>query len=212
MAKTKPKIYVVWAGRTPGIYTTWPEAEAQVKGFPGAKFKGFESRAEAEQAFRAAPAVYIGKATAPSPVQERLIVGPPPITQSVAVDAACAGVPGPVEYRGVNVETGAELFRFGPYRDGTNNIGEFLAIVQALMLLSERDDSATPIYSDSLNALGWVAQKKCKTNQPRSTANAELFRRVDRAELWLRENDYDNPVLKWDTEAWGENPADFGRK
>ena len=45
-----------------------------------------------------------------------------------AVDAACSGNPGPMEYRGIDLATGAEIFHFGPVH-GTNNIGEFLAIV-----------------------------------------------------------------------------------
>lgn len=42
-----------------------------------------------------------------------------------------------MEYRGVYVRTGQELFRIGPYPDGTNNVGEFLALVHALALLKK---------------------------------------------------------------------------
>ena len=79
-----------------------------------------------------------------------------------AVDAACSGNPGPMEYRGVYLLTGQEIFHFGPVY-GTNNIGEFLAIVHALALMKQKGLQMT-IYSDSRNALGWVNQKKCKTN------------------------------------------------
>jgi len=212
MAKTKPKIYVVWVGRAPGLYATWPEAEAQVKGFPGAKFKGFESRAEAEQAFRGEYLNYIQKKVAPAQIQERLFNGPPPILESVAVDAACAGVPGPLEFRGVYVETGEELFHFGPFPDGTNNIGEYLAVVEALKLLTKDTDDATPIYSDSMVAMTWIEGRRAKTNHPISERNKPLFRLLKAADEWLAGNEYNNPVLKWDTETWGENPADFGRK
>jgi hypothetical protein len=48
--QAKRKWYVVWKGRAPGIYTTWADCEAQVKGFGGAQFKAFESQREAQQA------------------------------------------------------------------------------------------------------------------------------------------------------------------
>ncbi len=48
----KQKYYVVWKGRKPGIYTSWTECEAQVKGFAGAEYKSFPNREMAEAAFR----------------------------------------------------------------------------------------------------------------------------------------------------------------
>ncbi|KAB5351920.1 ribonuclease H, partial [Bacteroides stercoris] len=51
----KEKFYVVWAGVTPGIYTSWTECQLQTKGYEGAKFKSFDTREEAEQAFAASP-------------------------------------------------------------------------------------------------------------------------------------------------------------
>lgn len=44
----KKKFYAVRAGITPGIYETWAEAEAQVKGFQGAEFKSFSAKSDAE--------------------------------------------------------------------------------------------------------------------------------------------------------------------
>lgn len=46
------KYYVVWKGRNPGIYADWGRCKSQVDGFPGARFKSFTSRAEAEAAFK----------------------------------------------------------------------------------------------------------------------------------------------------------------
>ena len=131
---------------------------------------------------------------------------------SIAVDAACSGVPGPMEYRGVHIETGAEIFRMGPFEDATNNIGEFLGIVHALAFLHARGRGAMPIYSDSMTALAWVRQKKCKTKHPQTPRNVRVFQLISRAEKWLDEHEYSNPVLKWETERWGEVPADYGRK
>jgi ribonuclease HI len=212
----KQKFYVVWNGRQTGIFKTWAEAEAQVKGFAGAQYKAFDTRAEAERALAHGPvargsrAAYITKpAERWTPL--RMLGIEPPILPSYCADAACSGNPGVLEYRCVHTETGEILFARGPFAEGTNNIGEFLAIVEALMLLCQKQDAA-PIYSDSANALSWVKQKKCKTQLAPSTRNAKLFQRIARAETWLRENRFPNKILKWDTENWGENPADYGRK
>ncbi|MCS7023840.1 MAG: ribonuclease H family protein [Bryobacteraceae bacterium] len=212
MAKIKTKYYVVWQGRQPGVYASWEQAQAQVSGFAGAKFKGFSSRREAEQAYQESYEQFAGKTSRPAPKSaeelERLGVQ----THAVAVDAACAGVPGPMEYRGVWLATGEEMFHRGPYEDGTNNIGEFLALVHALALLERQGRTDVPVYSDSKTALAWVRQGKCRTKHERTPRNEELFRLIERAETWLRRHPVRNPLLKWDTEAWGEVPADFGRK
>lgn len=208
MAK-KQKYYVVWKGRRTGVFSTWDECAAQVNGFPGAEFKSFETRAEAEEAARGRYEEYRGRPAAAS--QERLLEVGPPLLESYAVDAACSGPPGPVEYRGVHTRTGQLLFQQGPFANGTNNIGEFLAIVHALALC-RRQGLALPVYSDSENAILWVKQKRCNTRLARDGSNEELFALIERAERWLQENEYANPVLKWETEAWGQIPADYGRK
>lgn len=204
----KPKFYVVWKGRQPGIFETWEACEAQVKGYEGAQYKTFSSRAAAERAFRENYADYAGK---PASSGEWLFAPQPPLPGSYCVDAACSGSPGRLEYRGVETDTGRQIFRQGPYEHGTNNVGEFLAIVHALAWLKQRG-SAAPVYSDSETALGWVRRKKCKTDLLPDEKNAPLFDLIARAEQWLAENDYPNPLLKWDTRAWGEIPADFNRK
>lgn len=130
--------------------------------------------------------------------------------QAWAVDAACSGNPGPMEYRGIDLATGQEVFRYGPVH-GTNNIGEFLAIVHALALLKQLGQNKT-IYSDSYNAILWVNKKRCKTTLKRDACTERLFQVIERAELWLKNNIIQCPVLKWDTQKWGEIPADFGRK
>lgn len=206
MAK-EPKYYVVWKGRQTGVFSSWSEVSDRVKGFPGAEYKAFDSQAEAERAFARAYEEYKGKKAG----QSRLLEVPPPLLPSFAVDAACSGNPGVLEYRCVDVETRREVFHRGPFPHGTNNVGEFLAIVEALMLCKEWKLS-WPIYSDSVNALNWVLAKKARTNLAPDDYNAELFERIARAEAWLRENPYPNRLLKWQTDSWGENPADFGRK
>jgi ribonuclease HI len=204
---TKQKYYVVWKGRRTGVFNSWAECEAQTKGVTGAQYKAFDSRAEADRAFAAGYAHYRG---VPSSSQKWLFAVAQPVLPSIAVDAACSGSPGPVEYRGVQTETGKLIFKAGPLTDGTNNVGEFLAIVEAMKWLDEHELD-WPVYSDSENAIGWVKIKKCKTQLARLPSNRKLFESISRAEGSLRSL-RDRKVLKWDTRAWGEIPADFGRK
>ncbi len=204
------KYYVVWKGRSPGVYDSWAECERQVKGFGGAEYRGFPSREQAEAAFRGAYADYKGKHISKLS-QARLIEIGQPLPDSYAVDAACSSNPGPLEYRCVHIASRRELFREGPFADGTNNVGEFLGLAHVLALFKQKEIRA-PIYSDSETALGWLKDKRCRTQLLRTERNEELFRLIERAENWLQANPYPNRVLKWETEAWGESPADFGRK
>jgi ribonuclease HI len=204
----KAKFYVVWKGRKTGIFSSWEQCAAQVQGFTGARYKSFPSRAAAEQAFKGKYAAQTGK---PVSNGNWLFSPNPPIAESYCVDAACSGSPGPLEYRGVDLRSGKEIFHKGPYQHGTNNIGEFLAIVHALKLL-EKQKSRLPVYSDSSTGIGWVRKKRCNTELAADEQNAALFKLIDQAEEWLAEHTYTNPILKWDTRAWGEIPADFNRK
>jgi len=205
----KQKYYVVWKGRKPGIFTSWAECEQQVKGFVAAEYKAFGTLKEAESAYASKYEAYKGKSASLGKWKESET---PPIIPSICVDAACNGSPGKLEYRGVETEIGKEIFRAGPYPDGTNNVGEFLAIVHALTWLVKHNKQL-PVYSDSENGISWVYTGICKTNLKHTGKNALIFAMIRSAENWLAENDLDdNAVLKWETEHWGENPADFGRK
>ena len=212
---SKNKFYVVWSGRNPGIYSDWEACQKEIMGCKGAKYKGFPDRLSAETAFRQGPEDYWGKDVAPmidlSKAKEQ------PLSPAIAVDAACAGNPGKMEYQGVFADFGtqppttANLFKSPVFPNATNNIGEFLAIVHALAL-EKKNGWKYPIYSDSVNAQLWIRQKKCKTKLQRNDKNDYLFQLVERAENWLNNNAIEVPVLKWKTEIWGEIPADYGRK
>jgi ribonuclease HI len=205
----KEKFYVVWKGRKRGIFSSWKECSAQVNGFTGAQYMAFESRALAEQALAGWYEDYRdGSSRA---IKLSRAGGDVPAPDSIAVDASCLGNPGPMEYRGVNVGKGREVFRRAPVKNGTNNIGVFLAIVHALDYLKERG-LTWPVYSDSTQAIRWVKEKHCKTKLPRKDDTHMVFALITRAETWLRGNDYPNEVRKWNTEKWGESPADFNRK
>ncbi len=202
------KYYAVWAGHCPGVYDSWSECLLQVKGYKGAVYKGFATKAEALEALAGDYRAYMGASARPAASARAL--PPEVVAGSIAVDAACSGNPGLMEYRGVHVPSGRELFHFGPVM-ATNNIGEFLAIVHALALVKENGWNVT-IYSDSRTAMSWVREKKCKTSLRRSERTARAFELVARAERWLAANGCPAPVAKWETRRWGEIPADFGRK
>ena len=211
MKKPKSKYYVVWEGHQSGIFDTWDKCKKQVDGYTGAKYKGFTTFEEANKAFGSNAWNYLGKAVkAPSNRELRKLYGEP-LKQAICVDAACSGNPGILEYRGVNMLTGQEIFHRGPFPEGTNNIGEFLAIVTGLAWLKQNKLSL-PLYTDSRNAILWIKQKQAKTKLVRNAKNKDLFDLVDRAAEWLHNNSFDTPILKWETKAWGEIPADFGRK
>ncbi len=209
---SKNKFFVVWEGKEPGIYRSWEECKRQIHGFESAIFKGFATEAEAREAMVSPCWDYIGKnAKIKKPTTEEIAKYGAPNFESLSVDAACSGNPGLMEYRGVYSKTGEELFRQGPFKDGTNNVGEFLAMVHGLAFLKQKD-SPLPIYTDSKTALAWVKAGKTRTKLQKNEVNVILFDLVARAENWLQENEYTTEILKWETTVWGEIPADFGRK
>lgn len=209
------KTYVVWEGRHPGIYSSWEDCKAEVENFPNARYKAFSSRTEAIMAYRESDreASEVLRSISRHLKEEPAgyMSNPEINPESIAVDAGCSGNPGKMEYRGVYLRTGKEVFHQGPFEHGTNNIGEFLAIVHALALLKKNGSNMT-VYSDSAVAQKWVRDKRCNTKLEKNDKNSELHTLIMRAEAWLAANDYANPVVKWKTDKWGEIPADFGRK
>ena len=235
------KYYVVWKGFATGVFDSWEEAQIQVSGYPDAQYRSYKTQEEAVEAFRQGydqdgliqevkkqvaelnkeghnivwnPNIKSknegpkgnDKKTASAPTNQTSY-----IKRAIAVDGACGGNPGPGEYRGVFVETGQQIFHFGPIEGATNNIMEFLAIVHGLGFL-EKQNLYIPIYSDSVNAQIWVKNGKCKTTIQPDETNEKLFDMIERAENWLRTHTFRVNIYKWDTKAWGEIPADFGRK
>ena len=219
------------------MYSSWEACQEAVSGVSGAKYKSFKSQAEAEDAFEMGEEAYeeanacddrtsnnssksgnsgnsgsscdISKPIRPAYNPAKLPAEA--IREAIAVDAACSGNPGAMEYRGVYLADGKEIFHYGPVH-GTNNIGEFLAIVHGLALLKQKGLDNMPIYSDSVNAQLWVRKHHCKTTLVRNDQTEKLYQMIERAEAWLRNNTYKNPIIKWQTDKWGEIPADFGRK
>ncbi len=210
---TKQKYYVVWQGLQSGIYDNWNECRQQVLGVEGAKYKSFENLVEAQQALQMGYAAWRKQNPVMPQSTSGFVTGneEKPILESLSVDAACNMKTRVMEYRGVDTKTGAEIFHVGPFINATNNMGEFLALVHGLALLKQKG-SNMPIYSDSITAIAWVRQKKHKSTVRPTAENALLFNLMERAENWLKNNTFTNPIYKWNTPLWGEIPADFGRK
>lgn len=208
----KKKFYVVWKGKKNGVFNSWDECKKSIDGFKGAEYKSFPDLTSANKAFKETYLKHKGVAQPKVAVsaEKRALIGEPNLN-SISVDAACSGNPGKMEYQGVDTKTKKVIFRMGPYKNSTNNIGEFLALVHALALLKKQNNT-TPIYSDSKIAMGWVKRKRINTKLVRDASNQDSFDLVDRAVKWLHTNDYQNKILKWETKVWGEIPADFGRK
>jgi len=212
MSKKKKKYYTVWKGHRTGVFETWDDCKAQIKDFQGAQYKSFETFDAAKKALKGNYKDYITKGKFKSGLSEEQLkkIGQPNYN-SISVDAASSGNPGIMEYRGVDTKTKKQLFIQGPFEQGTNNIGEFLAIVHGLALLKKKNSDKI-IYTDSKTAISWVKKKSCNTKLERNNKNKPVFDLVDRAVLWLKENSHATIIVKWETKAWGEIPADFGRK
>ncbi|HIC32098.1 MAG TPA: ribonuclease H [Flavobacteriaceae bacterium] len=213
MSKKKKKYYTVWKGHHTGVFETWDDCKAQIKDFDGAQYKSFATFDAAKKALKGNYFDYTGKnKTFKSELNELQLkkIGQPNYN-SIAVDAASSGNPGKMEYRGVDTKTKKQLFIQGPFEEGTNNIGEFLAIVHGLAYLKQRNSNKI-IYTDSKTAISWVKKKHCNSKLERNHKNKPVFDLVDRAVKWLKENTYTTTIVKWETKAWGEIPADFGRK
>ncbi|WP_034042554.1 viroplasmin family protein [Wocania ichthyoenteri] len=213
MSKKKKKYYTVWKGHKTGIFESWNDCKAQIKDYQGAVYKSFSTFDAAKKALKSNYKDYIGKTSKfKSELSEAQLkkIGQPNYN-SISVDAASSGNPGIMEYRGVDTKTKKQLFIQGPFEEGTNNIGEFLALVHGLSFLKKHNSNRI-IYTDSKTAMSWVRKKMCNSKLERNEKNKPVYDLVDRAITWLKENDYKTVIVKWETKAWGEIPADFGRK
>ena len=164
MAKKTKKFYTVWKGHHTGVFDSWDDCKAQITNFQGAIYKSFDTFDEAKKAYKGNYKDYVGKSkkikSELSEVQLKKIGQPNYL--SISVDAASSGNPGKMEYQGVDTKSKKKLFHQGPFEEGTNNIGEFLAIVHALALL-KKNGSDKIIYTDSKTAMSWVKKKTCNT-------------------------------------------------
>jgi ribonuclease HI len=213
MASSKKKYYVVWIGFAPGVYETWAECEAAIKGFSNHKFKTFPTLESAQKAFAEGPEKHWGVVKSVSSLSEEdLATIGQPVTHSMCVDATWNTETRIMEYRGIWFHDRTEVFRIGPLENATINMGEFLAIVHALALMKKQSRD-WPIYSDSQVGRHWVCNKGIGSEYIQQSETSDQVKSLlERAVRWLNENEFKNEIRKWETAVWGENPADFGRK
>ena len=217
------KYYVVFKGHNPGVYDNWEEVKEQTTGFPGALFKGYATSEEATEAYRnlsghedKTELYRLISSVKPSTSQTnpdlKFPIDNPQIDSDAwAVDASCLGNPGKMEYRGVDLKTGKVIFQIGPFEDATNNIGEYLALVHAMALMAKKGEYHN-IYTDSVTALSWYRRHKVNSKLKPTPRNGKVFELLARASVWVNTHQFPAKVMKWDTDKWGEIPADFGRK
>ncbi|MCH5239265.1 MAG: ribonuclease H family protein [Muribaculaceae bacterium] len=217
------KYYVVFRGHNPGVYDDWEEVKEQVTGFSGALYKGYASSEEAAEAYRNFTGSedreelsrlitgISGKNDHKEPSESIIEKHPEIDPDAWAVDAACSKNPGIMEYRGVEIKTGQVIFQMGPFDDATNNIGEYLALVHAMALMTQKGEYHN-IYTDSKTALSWYRRRKINTTLQPTTRNRRVFELLARASMWVNTHEFPKRVIKWDTDRWGEIPADYGRK
>ena len=89
---------------------------------------------------------------------------------------------------------------------------DFVGRSSSLALMQQKGLHDKAVYSDSYNAILWVNKRKCKTKLERTPETEQLYQIILRAEHWLQTHTWRNPIIKWETQKWGEVPADFGRK
>lgn len=180
----KKKFYAVATGRSTGIFTDWPSAEAQVKGFAGAQYQGFVSEEEA-RAWLANP-LYKKKEPRPAkqpPGQAR--PEPTPGAIIVCTDGGCSNNPGPGGY-GVVIEGDRESREMsGGFRLTTNNRMEMMAAIVALESL-RGCGKPIELYSDSsylVNGMtkGWARNwrnKGWRKSDGEAVMNVDLWQRL----------------------------------
>jgi len=200
------KHYVIRKGKKTWIFTSRDECKDYVQGFPDAKYKSFKTLKEAEEAQSQSYQSYFESKRKDRWKTEDL----PYEKNSIAVDAACSGNPWPLEYQWIDLPTGKIIFH-QKFSLGTNNIGEFLALVHWLKYLKE-NNSDQYLYSDSKHAISRISQKKCKTKLEKNDQTKKMFEIIAKAEEWLQNNNFSTKILKWHTSQWWEIPADFWRK
>ena len=128
-----------------------------------------------------------------------------PVT-GIATDGAHSTKERLTRFRAVDLSSGKELFSEA-VGNWTNNIGEFLGIVEAVRYILKHPESPRTVYSDSLTAVTWYRNRQAASSRRcPALQKAEIFLKVVAAKIT------DIEVRHWDKRRWGEIPADFGNK
>jgi len=204
------KYYVVAKGRKTGIFNTWAECEEQVKGFKSASFKSYHDLEEAKWALKNGldiAKMLDSEVDEAYKLLEKQNIEIQPVN-GICVDGACSGNPGTGEYRYVWTGGGMEIFRSKQYKNVTNNVMEFLGLVDAIKYALKHKISV--IYTDSVTAMVWVKKKECNTTIDNKNP---ISKEINKAIEFLHSIDCKSvEIEKWDTKKYGDIPADFARK
>lgn len=168
------KYYVVWAGRKPGIYGDWDSCRAQVDKFPGARFKSFGSRSEADAAYSGKPrpatiASELSTSTPAAPRSTSAVKGAKAAKRSSSARSPKTWTAKDIAALDVDVQiytdggcepnpgmsgSGLALYRKGVLSElwyglhsprGTNNTAELNAFHQALMIAKQEIDEGKSV-------------------------------------------------------------------
>ena len=206
------KFYAVRKGRQPGIYTTWPACEEQIKGFPGAVYKAFPTKAQA--------LAFVGDCLPGSP-------GLPPAGTLPATDGIHIWVDGSCLPHGnghlhfgwayVILDGERELHRASGHdvpaeaRRHRNVAGEIQAVLQALEWCRAQGIATATISFDYQGLASWV-EGTWKTRTPFTRAYAERVRALGMTLTWHKVlahsgNPYNDLVDRLAGEAARSTPA-----
>ena len=180
------KFYAVRQGRQPGVYTTWPACEAQVKGFPGAIYKAFSTKEHAQ--------AFVAGALPPSPSEPLADALPTTGVIHIWVDGSCLhNSEGPLHFGWAYVilDGDRELHRASGHdvpaeaHAHRNVAGEIQAVLQALAWCREHGIATATIYFDYQGLASWV-EGAWKTTTPFTRAYVERVRALGMTLTWQK--------------------------
>lgn len=186
------KYYVVWKGHKIGIYYNWYDCKKQVNGYNGAEFKSYDSMEEAKKYF----VEYFDNTTK--------FQYSPYSTKSFVVSGYCDNNFGKISFKTKLVSSDKAIFKELSIM-GTKNIADLIAIIEAVKL-SKKIKRNLPIYTSSKTAIVWIKNKKCNHSLFYSKMTKDTFLLIDEIDKWLLNNEIENNIILWDSNAWGEFP------
>ena len=192
------KFYAVARGRKPGIYRTWPEAQAQVSGFNGALYRGFPTLGEAEEWFSNPGRPQKSEAGTKRGTSNDMPLAREGVT--IYTDGGSINNPGPGGFGVVQIYRDQRKEITGGFRLTTNNRMELYAVITALRQLEYRDVPVT-LYTDSsyvVNGInkgwaegwrkkGWIKSDKKPALNPDLWGDLlDLVKPLDIIFVWVR--------------------------
>lgn len=181
------KFYAIAVGRRPGIYESWPLAHAQVMGFPGARYKGFASRSEAEAWLAQPPARHPAARSKARAAAGPVSAGQPvrPGAVQVFSDGGARFNPGPGGYGIIIIDPdGRRRELSGGYRHTTNNRMELMGCIVALASLAG-NGAPVAVHTDSQYVVNGIAKGWALAWRRRGWRKADKAPALN-ADLWGR--------------------------